>query len=646
MTKISKQDKVSGLGALLHKKGWVSYLTILAVVSLLLVGFSMTFTDSLIIYAQKNKPDVLQVFFPINGTYSEENSQRSALTENKEHGINIPLPRTPVAHIRIDPANEAGELVINKIELKHLFGTETFMPNDLLALVKPIQMIDKIEVTPSGLLIHSTGNDPAFEMQLNRPSTLPRLIILCIISILLSVSVFMVTRRMIKVKKSVANEISVARKRVYLIAIPLLMSLGIAALFYPGFMSYDTLHALRSARNGVTDSMWPPMVSYVWRAVDLVSFNPSAMHFSQVFLLLFSIFFVVFFFTKKIGYATAFLFIYLIIPVVLGTVAVIWKDVLMAAFFMAGFAVIVAMRVVVSRWGFIFLSLLAVFLIFLGVCSRHNAITGAVPLLFYFAWIVCSRVLKKPSNIWLGAILFGSVLTGAVYVTKTQLDNYSLPNFEKLNNSSAVFMQSVRVLDVAGASLCVGSNLFAEMAPNLSLAEINSGYDPRHINLSAGLLNRIGYDDRINKIWLSVALHHPICFLNNKFQMTKYMVGANEGDQFIITSPSVDSNEYGYSLAKSSLRDSAVAYIVHASKLPFFKPWFLYLISIASFVYLIRISRLTAGYLTIYLSAVFYFAGLVIFGNAADARLLFYTTTGFSIIAFISVFEFIKRKHK
>jgi hypothetical protein len=124
------------------------------------------------------------------------------------------------------------------------------------------------------------------------------------------------------------------------------------------------------------------------------------------------------------------------------------------------------------------------------------------------------------------------------------------------------------------------------------------------------------------------------------------MVGANEGDQFLITSPSVDSNEYGYSLAKSSLRDSAVAYIVHASKLPFFKPWFLYLISIASFVYLIRISRLTAGYLTIYLSAVFYFAGLVIFGNAADARLLFYTTTGFSIITFISVFEFIKRKHK
>lgn len=514
------------------------------------------------------------------------------------------------------------------------------MSNDLLARSKPLQMIDKLEVTPAGLLIHSTGNDPAFEFQLKRPSVASQLTKIGIISILLSLVMFL------GAKILAGEKMLAARERVYVLAIPLLASLAVSALFYPGFMSYDTLHALRGARNGVTDSMWPPMVSYVWRAVDMVSFNPAAMHFSQVFLLLLSVFFVVFIFTKKISYAMAFLFIYLSIPVVLGTVAVIWKDVLMAAFFMAGFAVIVAMRVVVNRWVFIFLSLFAVFLIFLGVCSRHNAITGAVPLLFYFALIVCSRVLKKPSNIWLGAILLGSVLTGAVYVTKTQLDNYSLPNFEKLNNSTAVFMQSVRVLDVASASLCVGSNLFAEMAPNLSLAEINTGYDPRHINLSAGLLNRIGYDDRINKIWLSVALHHPICFLNNKFQITKYMVGANEGDQFLITSPSVDSNEYGYSLAKSSLRDSAVAYIVHASKLPFFKPWFLYLISIASFVYLIRISRLTAGYLTIYLSAVFYFAGLVIFGNAADARLLFYTTTGFSIITFISVFEFIKRKHK
>ena len=434
------------------------------------------------------------------------------------------------------------------------------------------------------------------------------------------------------------------RKKVYLLTIPLLMSLGVAALFYPGFMSYDTLHALGSARNGVTDSHWPPMVSYVWRVVDLVSHNPSAMHFSQVFLLLFSIFFVLFLFTNKIAYATTFLLIYLSIPAVLGTVAVIWKDVLMAAFFLAGFAVIAFMRFVINKWWFIFLLLLALFIIFLGVCSRHNAITGAVPLLYYLALVVCSRVLKRPIHLWLGVILLGSVLTSTVFITKTLLDNYSLPNLERLSTNDFL-IRSVRVLDVAGASLCVGSNLFGDVAPNLSLAEIRSVYDPRHVNLSKGLLDRGDVYRRIDKIWLSVALHHPVCFFNHKLQLTKYLVGANKGAQFIITHPSIDNNEYGYSLPESSLRDAASAYIVHASQLPFFKPWFLYLISIGAFISMVRVRALTAAYLTIFLSAILYFAGLVVFGNAADARLLFYTTTALSMFTFISMLEF-KKRHK
>jgi hypothetical protein len=433
--------------------------------------------------------------------------------------------------------------------------------------------------------------------------------------------------------------------KVYLLAIPLLISLGVAALFYPGFMSYDTLHALRSARNGVIDSMWPPMVSYVWRVVDLVSLNPSAMHFSQVFLLLFSIFFIVFYFTKKISYATVFLLVYLSIPVVLGTVAVIWKDVLMAAFFMAAFAAIVFMRLLINKWGFVSLSLLAVFLIFLGVCSRHNAITGAVPLIFYLAWVLSSRILKSPAKLWLGVILLGSALTGAVFSTKSQLDNYSLPDFVKMNNSTDGFIQSVRVLDVAGASLCVGSNLFSDIAPNISLAEIKSGYDPRHVNFSASLLGKVPIDNRINSVWIKVAVKHPICLFYNKFQLTKYMIGADRGVQFLITSPSVDKNEYGYSLPESSLRDLAVSYIVQASQLPLFKPWFIYLISIGAFVYMLRVRALTAGHLTIFLSAIFYLAGLVLFGNAADARLPFYTTTALLLVTFISILE-PKKRHQ
>jgi len=618
-------------------KGWGTYLTILVVVSMLLVGVRLAFTDSMVVYAQKDKPDSMQVFFPTDGAYSEENSVRSALFDNKKKGVTISLPLTLIDHVRIDPANEATEIVIEKIELRRLFGTETYMPKDLLDRAKPLQMIDKLEVTPAGLLINSTGNDPALELQLIKSSSLYQFIVLSMISVLLSLAVFL------GVKKFAQLKMPAVSSNVYLFAIPLLFSIGVAALFYPGFMSYDTLHALRSARNGVTDSMWPPMVSYVWRVVELVSVNPSAMHFSQIFLLLFSIFFIVFTFTKKIRYVAVFLLIYLAIPSVLGTLAVIWKDVLMTAFFMAAFAVIVSMRKILNRWGFFCLSLLAIFLVFLGVCSRHNAITGAVPLLFYLALIMCSRVLKSSSRLWFTVFFLGSVLTGTVFFTKIQLDNYSLPTLEKLNNSNDVFVRSVRVLDVAGASLCVNKNLFADVAPNLSLDDIKKDYDPRHINLSTGLFDKVVFDRRIDNVWLDVAVHHPVCFFSHKVQLTKYMIGANTGIQFLITAPSVDKNEYGYRLTESSIRDSTVSYIVHASALPFFKPWVLYILAIGSLVYLIWVKALTAGHSILFISAIFYLGGLVIFGNAADARLLFYTTTLLSMFTFISMIEFKKR---
>jgi hypothetical protein len=639
MTETSKQCGRSSWATRYPLEGWATYLMILVVVSLLLVGVRLIFPDSMVIYAQKDKADFIQVFFPIGGAYSEENSERSALFDNTKNGVKITLPLMQIDHVRIDPSNDVAEVVITKIELRRLLDTETYMPSDLLAHAKPLQMISKLEVTSAGLLIRSTGNDPAFELQLNKPFGPSQFIMLGIVSALLSLAVFLGLKKFAHLKMPKVSS------AVYLVAIPLLFSIGVAALFYPGFMSYDTLHALRGARNGVTDSMWPPMVSYVWRVVDLVSLNPSAMHFSQVFLLLFSIFFIVFSFTKKISYATVFLLIYLSIPVVLGTVAVIWKDVLMAAFFMAGFAVIVFMRQVINKWGFIFLSLLAVFLIFLGVCSRHNAITGAVPLIFYLAWVLSSRILKSPTKLWLGVILLGSALTGAVFSTKSQLDNYSLPDFVKMNNSTNSFIQTTRVVDVAGASLCVGSNLFSDIAPNISLAEIKSGYDPRHVNLSKGLLDKVPVDNRINRVWTKIAVDHPICFFYNKLQLTKYMIGADRGVQFLITAPSVDKNEYGYSLPESSLRDSAVSYIVQASQLTLFKPWFIYLISIGAFVYMLRVRALTAGHLTISLSAIFYFVGLVLFGNAADARLPFYTTTALSMFTFVSILEF-KKSYK
>ncbi|WP_186405520.1 hypothetical protein [Candidatus Accumulibacter aalborgensis] len=612
-------------------------MTIQLAVGLLLVGAGVIFAGSMVIHAQQDRSDFLQVFFPVGDQYNEENSQRSASFENPESRLEFPMPRGLVDRVRIDPSNGAILTLLRGIEVKRLFGTETYETKDLLEYSTPIQMIGGFEASPGGLLVRSTGNDPAFELDLRRSPLLSQAVNFLVVNTILSFLLF------VFLDKSWRRGVLAAMARLHFVLVPLAVALGISLLFYPGFMSHDSLHALRSAREGVTESEWPPMVSYVWRAVDLVSANPAAMHFSQVFLLLFSIYFIVLSFTRRAVGAGVFMVLYLGIPVILGTVGVIWKDVLMAGFFLAGFAVVVVMSRLGHGSGFIPLFALAICLIYVAVCSRHNAITAAVPILFYLSLVACSRL--KPRGAWFGyGVLFlCSALTGGLFLAKTVLDKYSLPGLEKMRDHTSTFIGTVRVFDIAGASLCTGANLFGEMAPEWSVVDIGKLYDPRHTNLSRGLWDRVGSDRRIDRTWLNVAAQHPLCFLHHKLQLSKYLVGANEGDQFLITHPSIDENEYGYVLPASSLRDAVVTYVVEASQVVLLRPWFIYMLAIGALFYMCRVRALTVGSLTLFLSGGFYFGGLVVFGNAADARLLFYTTTALSIFVFIAVMKFIER---
>jgi len=293
----------------------------------------------------------------------------------------------------------------------------------------------------------------------------------------------------------------------------------------------------------------------------------------------------------------------------------------------------------------IFLSFfLALVLIFLGVCSRHNAITAAVPLIFLLTHTFFSKFSFNSFKKILFISVSGIILILFSYATKIQLDNYSLPNFVKLNAKFNDF-SGLKILDISGASICLDKNLFSKIDQDLTVADIEKMYDPKHCNFSAKITGKFGGNKEIDTIWGNLIKEHPLCFLYNKFHMMKYMVGGNSGKQFLITHPSVDENEFGYKLSDSSLRDFFVKYIIDSSSIFFVKPWFIYIISLGSFFWLYKKKKLKTEYLALYLSGIFYFGSFVLFGNAADARLLFYTTTASTLMVFITFVEiFIKGK--
>jgi hypothetical protein len=423
---------------------------------------------------------------------------------------------------------------------------------------------------------------------------------------------------------------------------PICISILILGIFHPGFMSYDSIHALRGARNGVTDSMWPPMVSYVWRLMDFIYPDPSLMFFAQVFLLLTSLSFLAYFLTGSVILSFLLLLAYIATPVILGTLVVIWKDVLMAAFFFAALALLAKLDLKPEEKKSKATFAIVYALIFLGVCVRHNAIVAALPLFALLSLKIFGINKNHRIRSTAFVLLLGMVFSGLAFFGKTVLDTYSLPEWKKINSGTELFVRPVRVLDIAGASVCVGQSLFYHLAPNLSIEEITANYDPRHINLSLKILDKIPLDDRVDDIWKKIAVEHPVCFFYQKYQVAMHMLGARENSQFIITNAAISENEYGFKLNPSNIRNSLVEYITEASKLFFLKPWFIYACALALILAAIMRRQLTVPIATILISSALYFAGLIFFGNAADARLPFFTTSGFLLVSAVLICNLLK----
>ncbi len=399
----------------------------------------------------------------------------------------------------------------------------------------------------------------------------------------------------------------------------------IKSIFYPGFMTYDTLHALRSARNGVTDSEWPPMVSYIWSFVEIFSSDPSSMHFVQISVLLFAFALICYKKTKGLLIPLVGVLYYLAIPTILGSISVIWKDILVATLFLASIVGIIQISAASTTPKTLAWTLYSLCFIFLATCTRHNAITGAAPLLLYLSLALFLKNRKATSRSIMFIILISLVATLTLYKGKRFLDHYSLPSFSKIGGSTNL-LHVVRMLDVVGASICLNKSQLNAIAPGLTLDEIKAGYDPRHSNNSLELLKKIPYEGVWEK-WIELAKTEPLCFAYNKYQLTKFLVGANSGEQFLITAPSVDANEFGYQLQPSPMRDSLINYVHSSSSYFFMRPWFIYLLSTLVCLICVLRKRSPMFYMATYSSGLFYGLGISAFGNAADARLFFYPTT-------------------
>src|SRR5262245_52258177 len=160
-----------------------------------------------------------------------------------------------------------------------------------------------------------------------------------------------------------------------------ILGLGFVAFViygFPGYMSTDSAAQLAQARSDIFTDAHPPIMAVEWAVLDAIVAGPILMLLVQGALFLGGVYGVL---VRALTPRTAAIVAVgvLLFPPVLTPMAVIWKDSQMAAFLVAGTALLLDER---RRRRMIGFGLIAA-----GCAFRYNAVAAALPLLvLLFVW--------------------------------------------------------------------------------------------------------------------------------------------------------------------------------------------------------------------------------------------------------------------
>lgn len=160
------------------------------------------------------------------------------------------------------------------------------------------------------------------------------------------------------------------------------LGLAVAVLaFYPGYMSWDSAYQWWQARHDRFDATHPPLMAMIWQLTDRVLPGPGGMFLAQQGLLWLGLGGFAAALPCRPAYRVLVVLVLGLWPPLLGLSAFLWKDVWTLGAFAVAAALLAAELQAPSRWR------LALALGFLALACgfRHNAITGALPLV---AWVV------------------------------------------------------------------------------------------------------------------------------------------------------------------------------------------------------------------------------------------------------------------
>jgi hypothetical protein len=360
---------------------------------------------------------------------------------------------------------------------------------------------------------------------------------------------------------------------------------------YPGYMSTDSQNQLMEARSGNFSDAHPPLMSAIWRVLDMVVSGPLLMLLLQSTLFLGGLYVILKRFLSPRGAAIAASAI-LLFPPVMSTMAVIWKDSQMAGFLVAGTALLLDPRLRVRIGG---LALLV------AACAvRHNGFAAIVPLvIFLFEWRVGMRVWRRLAVTAAAAVL----AVGAMFLVTRVLTVQPIKLTPAYQDIVGVIAFSEERSDAELREMLRGLNLVKDtnlQARCKRLYELRGAW---RITQGDDALMRYPANpaewDALSRAWKDLVLGDPGAYFAFHWDMFSRMLGVDEVPRapvynlFVEFDAAVPEIQHNAGPSSFQIRYGRVLYWI-SDETPLFQPYLYALLGLVLLALFVR-DRLTAG---------------------------------------------------
>ncbi|MEM7356004.1 MAG: hypothetical protein AAF657_34625, partial [Acidobacteriota bacterium] len=375
-------------------------------------------------------------------------------------------------------------------------------------------------------------------------------------------------------------------------------------------------------RFGLTDSMHPPLMTLIWRALDSIYPGPALMLLFNASLFLLALVHLIGLYSPSRRLTLALLFAVAFCSVLLGPLATVWKDVTMLAFFAAGAAALAHS----TRKGGVPSLVLALVFLLLGSATRHDALAAAVPLFLWWSWRAAREVPFGPRQLWV-RVGYGFSVSLALGLMIPWALNAAAGGRSAAWTSTALF-------DLIGTSRYAGVNLLPPAATArheiFTQQDIERIYSVDHINhslvrlpLNAGLklIDRRIAPRAVKEAWIHAVTAEPWSYLRHRLGFALNFIGLTRDSVFYPSSFGINPNDLGIRHQPSQLTLGFVAWARYLAGHPLAQPWIYYLLALGLVVALLL--RRTPGReapLALLGSAVAYLLAASLIMPAADLR--------------------------